>query len=200
MALAASRWRRAYVSLLATFGCISSGELQQRQFTAMFRTHDVSSATIRDLWSDERCRLWLCRRSNVDSSRELRVAPCRDGNEPDAQPYSCRHCQLDATAGTVAGCPTMSRTIHATGSRQRLSATPSGSTTASPSASATSKTSSPNAPSQCRTSPSGTGARPWVRPTHAAPASGGASCDTRHLDELFVTIRGQRQHLWRAVD
>jgi putative transposase len=24
--------------------------------------------------------------------------------------------------------------------------------------------------------------------------------DTRHLDELFVTIRGQRQHLWRAVD
>ena len=90
-------WRRS--------GCISSGELQQRQFTAMFRTHDVSSATIRGLWSDERCRPWLCRRSNVDSSRELRVAPCRDGNEPDAQPFSCRHCQLDATAGTVAGCP-----------------------------------------------------------------------------------------------
>jgi len=34
----------------------------------------------------------------VDSSRELRVAPCRDGHEPDAQPYSCRHCHLDATA------------------------------------------------------------------------------------------------------
>jgi transposase-like protein len=24
--------------------------------------------------------------------------------------------------------------------------------------------------------------------------------DTWHLDELFVTIRGQRQYLWRAVD
>ena len=24
--------------------------------------------------------------------------------------------------------------------------------------------------------------------------------DTRHLDELFVTIRGQRRYLWRAVD
>ena len=24
--------------------------------------------------------------------------------------------------------------------------------------------------------------------------------DTCHLDELFVTIQGQRQYLWRAVD
>src|SRR5262245_35342119 len=45
--------------------------------------------------------------------------------------YIGGHCQLEATAATVAGCLTMWRAIHATGSRPRLSATPSGSTTAS---------------------------------------------------------------------
>ena len=95
----------------------------------------------------------------------------------------------------------MSRAIHATDSRPRLSATPSGSTTASPSASATSKTSSPNAASPSRTSPSGTGARPSALAyARRLRRRAGPVGDTWHLDELFVTIRGQRQYLWRAVD
>ena len=32
------------------------------------------------------------------------------------------------------------------------------------------------------------------------PRRRGRLGDTWHLDELFVTIQGQRQYLWRAVD
>jgi len=32
------------------------------------------------------------------------------------------------------------------------------------------------------------------------PTTVAGSGDVWHLDELFVTIRGERQYLWRAVD
>src|SRR5262245_31057315 len=111
-----------------------------------------------------------------------------------------RHCQLETATGTVAGCSTMSRVIHATGSHRRSSATPFGSTTGSRSASATSKT--PRATRHhrlIRNRPAlVSDLRPRLRAT--APPSPRAVGDTWHLDELFVTINGRRQYLWRAVD
>ena len=41
--------------------------------------------------------------------------------------------------------------------------------------------------------------RPRLRPAIEAPAQGRLG-DTWFLDEVFVTIDGQRQYLWRAVD
>ena len=40
----------------------------------------------------------------------------------------------------------------------------------------------------------------WYRIRSDAQATAGRLGDTWHLDELFVTIQGQRQYLWRAVD
>ena len=48
--------------------------------------------------------------------------------------------------------------------------------------------------SQSATKPSDSGVGSLVSNTP------GRSGDTWHLDELFVTIQGQRQYLWRAVD
>ncbi len=47
--------------------------------------------------------------------------------------------------------------------------------------------------------------RQWCRKFGTEYARGlkrrrGCLGDTWHLDELFVTIQGQRQYLWRAVD
>ena len=40
----------------------------------------------------------------------------------------------------------------------------------------------------------------WYRVRLDAQAPAGRLGDTWHLEELFVTIQGQRQYLWRAVD
>ena len=81
----------------------------------------------------------------------------------------------------------------------RRPATPCGSSSDSP-PTPRSTTSSPSPASPCR----GVHAA-LVRDFCAAYARrlrrrAGPVGDTRHLDELFATIRGQRQYIWRAVD
>ena len=59
----------------------------------------------------------------------------------------------------------------------------------------------PNGASRCPTKRSDCGASRSVQPT-LADLSGrqGRLGDIFHLDEVFVTIQGQRRYLWRAVD
>src|SRR5688500_6211327 len=95
----------------------------------------------------------------------------------------------------------MSCATPGTGCQPRSSATRSGLTTDSSSASATSKISWPCVASPSPTSRSGAGARRSAPPTRDASGIAPAPLGhTWHLDELFVTIRGQRHYLWRAVD
>ena len=58
----------------------------------------------------------------------------------------------------------------------------------------------PNAASSCRTKPFGSGAE--IGPDYARQLKRrqGRLGDTWFLDEVFVTINGERQYLWRAVD
>src|SRR4029450_11591665 len=107
------------------------------------------------------------------------------------------HCQLEATAATVAGCLTMWRAIPATGSRPRLSATPSRFTL--------SFRDVEDLLAQRGITVSYESIRHWCETFGVAYARrlrrrSGPVGDTWHLDELFVTIRGRRQYLWRAVD
>ena len=61
------------------------------------------------------------------------------------------------------------------------------------------KTCSPNATSRSPTRRVGSGAAPSVTPTPDGSA-GDAAGWAWHLDELFVSINGRQQYLWRAVD
>jgi hypothetical protein len=55
--------------------------------------------------------------------------------------------------------------------------------------------------SQSATKPSDSGVGSLVSSTLGRSGDGrGAWGDTWHVDELFVTIQGQRQYLWQAVD
>src|SRR4029450_12581143 len=105
------------------------------------------------------------------------------------------HCQLEATAATVAGCLTMWRAIPATGSRPRLSATPSRFTL--------SFRDVEDLLAQRGITVSYESIRHWCETFGLACARrlrrrAGPVGDTWHLDELFVTIRGQRQYLWTS--
>ncbi len=85
--------------------------------------------------------------------------------------------------------------------RPKSSATPSGCTTASASAFETWRICSPSAASRFPNE----AIRLWYLKFGPEYARGlkrrqGRLGDTWHLDEVFVTIQGERQYLWRAVD
>jgi hypothetical protein len=88
-----------------------------------------------------------------------------------------------------------------TDSRRTSSVTPSGSTTGSVRASAIPKISLRSGASPCPTRRFGSGVGGSVlRTPGSLRHRQGRLGDTWHLDELFVSIRGRQQYLWRAVD
>ncbi len=77
---------------------------------------------------------------------------------------------------------------------------PCGCITVSVSASATFKTSWPSVESQSATRRSGNGVSSLGAPTLDPCVAAREGQDTWFLDEVFVSINGERRYLWRAVD